>query len=150
MFVCFPPKLKSTMSFSFNPRNPPKRIHVSRTPNKPEYLIARIATSPKRGPLGFGTIQFLMDTTNSWQSSRTTYLHTSKAAETFSGLQPSLCRANRPFLVTSARVCWVFCVVGKSVGWRLGLWAPFNCCDSSIEFTYDIGFLCSWTIDWKL
>ena len=37
------------------------RTHFSRTPNKPEYLIAR---SQLRGPLGFGPIQFLMDVFN--------------------------------------------------------------------------------------
>ncbi len=38
------------------------RTHVSRTPKKPEYLIARSQLT-ERGPLGFGPIQFLMDST---------------------------------------------------------------------------------------
>ena len=37
------------------------RTHFSRTPKKPEYLIARSQLT-ERGPLGFGPIQFLMDT----------------------------------------------------------------------------------------
>ena len=36
------------------------RTHVSRTPKKPEYLIARSQLT-ERGPLGIGPIQFLMD-----------------------------------------------------------------------------------------
>ena len=36
------------------------RTHVSRTPKKPEYLIARSQLT-ERGPLGFGPIQFVMD-----------------------------------------------------------------------------------------
>ena len=37
------------------------RTHVSRTPKKPEYLIATYATYLVRGPLGFGPIQFLVE-----------------------------------------------------------------------------------------
>ena len=36
------------------------RTHVSRTPKKPEYLIARSQLTWSVGPLGFGPIQFLM------------------------------------------------------------------------------------------
>ena len=52
---------------------------TERTPKKPEYLIAR---SQLRGPLGFGPIQFLMETTTKFHHSQTTggvapsYLHT--------------------------------------------------------------------------
>ncbi len=38
-------------------KSPTHRTQVSRTPKKPEYLIAR----SQLGPLGFGLIQFLMD-----------------------------------------------------------------------------------------
>ena len=39
------------------------RTHFSRTPKKPDYLInSSIATYLVRGPLGFGPIQFLLDT----------------------------------------------------------------------------------------
>ncbi len=45
---------------SSSPRNRTHRTHVSRTPKKPEYLIARSQLS-ERGPLGFGPIHKLID-----------------------------------------------------------------------------------------
>ena len=45
------------------------RTHVSRTPKKPEYLIARSQLT-ERGPLGSGPIQFLMESNNSFPPRR--------------------------------------------------------------------------------
>ena len=58
------PMVQIVKDHLINPRNWTNgRTHFSRTPKKPEYLIARSQLT-QRGPLGFGPIQFLMDRGN--------------------------------------------------------------------------------------
>ena len=60
------PYVVNIKSFAYSKTSDPQDRSVSRTPKKPEYLVARSQLTLLSGPLGFGPIQFFMDSYDSY------------------------------------------------------------------------------------